>query len=160
MTEAIRDYLLSIVAVSLLGAVLMALVPKGAVQKTLRFFCGLLLILVTIGPVVQIDFDILSQSMADLEKESGQNTYEMEIENENLVASLIKEKTEAYILDKALQRNMTVEVVAEVQTKGDVPYPCAVSITGAFSKQEQNVISKDIEGNLGIGIDDQEWIYK
>ena len=49
MTEAVREYLLSVVAVALLSGVVLALTPKGAVHRTLTFLSGLAMILTAWG---------------------------------------------------------------------------------------------------------------
>ena len=64
MSDAVRQYLLSVVAMAMLAGVLLALVPKGAVHRSLSFLSGLAMILVALGPLARVDVDALAQAMS------------------------------------------------------------------------------------------------
>ena len=71
------------------------------------------------------------------------------------MADIIKEETEAYILDKAadLHANLRVEV-----TVGEDNLPAAVTISGEASPYARRQIQAMIANDLGISKENQKWI--
>lgn len=71
------------------------------------------------------------------------------------MADIIKEETEAYILDKAadLHANLRVEV-----TIGEDNLPAAVTISGEASPYARRQIQAMIANDLGISKENQKWI--
>lgn len=157
MTEALRTYLLSVVAACLLSASLMALVPKGAVHRTLSFLCGLIVILAAIGPVAKINFSRMSQELSRVQIESDEASSGIEIDNRDLISAIIKEKAEAYILDKAKGLGFHPTVQVEMEDGEDYPYPAGVSLKGACTEQQKMELSEIIEQDLAIPKASQEW---
>lgn len=153
MTTFLREYLLSIVAVSLFSTVLLALVPSSAIHRTLKFVCGLLLLLVTIAPVVQLDLSQWQVEAVELP------TAQVTSSQGELVAALIKSEAEAYIWDKANQLDCQVEVEVEMGQTDTYAYPEKVVISGKFTEVDRDILSVDFENNLGIPIEKQEWNY-
>lgn len=151
MTTFFRDYLLSIVAVSLFSTLLLALVPAGAIHRTLKFLCGLLLMLVTISPVVQLEIGEWQIPEAEVA------TLDVDFDQQELLAQLIKEEAEAYIWDKAAALGYDLDVEVEMGETTDYAYPENVVITGEIDPDDRDILSKDLELNLGIPIQKQEW---
>ena len=71
------------------------------------------------------------------------------------MADIIKEETEAYILDKAadLHENLRVEVAV-----GEDNLPAAVTISGGASPYARRQIQAMIANDLGISKENQKWI--
>ena len=71
------------------------------------------------------------------------------------MADIIKEETEAYILDKAadLHVNLHVEV-----TVGEDNLPTAVTLSGEASPYARRQIQAIIANDLGIAKENQKWI--
>ena len=71
------------------------------------------------------------------------------------MADIIKEETEAYILDKAadLHANLHVEV-----TVGEDNLPTAVTLSGEASPYARRQIQAIIANDLGIAKENQKWI--
>ena len=71
------------------------------------------------------------------------------------MADIIKEETEAYILDKAadLHANLRVEVAV-----GEDNLPAAVTISGEASPYARRQIQAMIANDLGISKENQKWI--
>ncbi len=151
MTTFLRNYLLSIVAVSLLSSVLLAVVPKNSIHRTLQFLCGLLLLLVTISPVVQLDLEDFSLMEITLPE-----PVELPDQRE-LMSSIIKEEAEAYIWNKANDLGYTIQADVAVTTTDDYAYPSGVTITGSLPTYAKDQLSQDIAQNLAIPKNQQEW---
>ena len=71
------------------------------------------------------------------------------------MADIIKEETEAYILDKAadLHANLRVEVAV-----GEDNLPAAFTISGEASPYARRQIQAMIANDLGISKENQKWI--
>lgn len=67
MTQALRSYLLAIVAVSLLTAILLGLLPKGGVRRAAGLTCAMALAVVVLRPVAALDGESLARAIARLE---------------------------------------------------------------------------------------------
>ena len=158
MTEAVREYLLSVVAVALLSGVVLALTPKGAVHRTLTFLCGLAMILTALGPVAKLDFDTLAQSMARTRIQAEEAAEGVTVDSTELIAEIIKEESETYIWDKAAALGMTVtDVTVEVSTDGTYPYPYSAAITVDGTEEQWQQLQQALEEELAIPAERQEW---
>ena len=157
MSEALRGYLLAVVAAAMLTALVLALVPDGPVRRVCRLACGLVLILVTLSPLGTLDVTALSRALSRLSIEADAAQSGVEVRSRAIIAELIKQKTEAYILDKAagLGLNLTADVT--VDDTGAYPYPAAVAVTGSVDAASRRALSADIEQNLAIPEEKQEW---
>ena len=158
MTEAVREYLLSVVAVALLSGVVLALTPKGAVHRTLTFLSGLAMILTALGPVARLDFDTLAQSMARTRIEAEEAAEGVTVDSTELIAELIKEESETYIWDKAVALEIELtEVTVEVRTDGSYPYPYSAVLTADCTEEQRQQFTKVLEEELAIPAERQEW---
>ena len=158
MTGVLRNYLLSIVAVALLSGILLSLTPTGPVRRTLRFICGLVLLLAALGPVAKLDMERLAGSLSELRLRAEERVEEAEDGSMELMTALIKEKTEAYIWDKAASLGMTpVRVEAEIGTEGGYPCPRSVAITASCTAAQRRRLTELIERELAVPSSEQEW---
>ena len=158
MTAAVREYLLSVVAVALLSGVVLALTPKGAVHRTLTFLSGLAMILTALGPVARLDFDALAQSMARTRIEAEEAAEGVTVDSVELIAELIKEESETYIWDKAAALGVTLtEVSVEVRTDGSYPYPYRAVLTARGTEDQRQRLQQALEEELAIPAERQEW---
>ncbi len=158
MTEAVRDYLLSVVAVALLSGVVLALTPKGAVHRTLTFLCGLAMILAALGPIARLDFDALAQSMARARIQAREAAEGVQVDNRELIADIIKEEAEAYIWDKAEGLGCTpMEVTVEVSMEGEYPYPYRATLRILCTASQEQALRRALEQELAIPAERQEW---
>lgn len=158
MTESVRGYLLSVVAVALLSGIVLALAPKGAVHRTLTFLCGLSIILASLGPLAGLDFDTMAQALARTRVEAEAAAEGVTVDNEELIADIIKEETEAYIWDKAAGLGLTLSrVEVEVETGDAYPYPYGVTIAGSCTEAQKAAMTRLLEQELAIPSARQEW---
>ena len=153
--EALRQYVISVVAAAMLCGIVTRLFPQGNAKQVGKLICGLFLAYTVLSPISRVDFsrlpDFSLQCMEDGEEAAAMG--------ENLardsMADIIKEESEAYILDKAadLHANLTVEV-----TIGEGSLPAAVTISGEASPYARRQLQAMIESDLGISKENQKWI--
>jgi len=155
--ETVRGYLLSITITALCCGVLTSFLgKKGICASTVKFLCGVVMILAVVGPILNVRLDNLADYFnfsvldASVEAEYGQ-----EVAKDKYI-KIIKDRTAAYILDKA--KTMGAELTVEVTLSDAAPLvPCAVKLSGNISPYTKKVLSNMIAQDLGIDTEAQVW---
>lgn len=148
--EQIRSYFIGIAAIAMAIVMIRLMLHDGVVKKTVTFVSGILLALVVLAPIVNIELDSFAKYLSKLEIEADIRSSGIEIENKALIARIIQEKTEAYILDKAASLDAEVIVSVDIETGDSYPYPYAVTISGGITEVQKSALSGYIESELGI----------
>ena len=141
--SAVREYLLSLVAVSLLTVLSRSLIPEGGVRRIASVVCGLLLTICALSPLLQMEKETLRTGV--------------EVKNRELVSQIIKQTTQTYILDKAASMGLSVQAEVEMNDEGAYPYPYRVTLTGVCTEAQRRQLTRSIEENLGIPAERQAW---
>lgn len=157
MTAAVRSYLLSIAAVGLLLSLVQAILPKGAAKKTAMMAGSLLLILTVLSPLARLDYDSIARSISRIQMDTETMRTGIEVGNRALMAEIIKQNCEAYILDKAEEMGLPLTVEITVSGGTDYPYPTAVTLHGAATAAQKQILAQFIAENLGIPEAEQVW---
>ena len=152
-----NNYLFSVAAVCLLGALLAALIPEGGARRTVRFGCGILTALVALSPLVELDYDDIAKQLAQLRLDTEAARTGVEVQNRELQARIISEQAAAYIWDKADEMGVALEVEVETQDRGSGPYPWRVTLTGTCGGEKRTALTQYIEENLAIPEARQVW---
>ena len=156
--DSIRSYILSVIASSIICACVQMLIDKKHPSAALvRTLCGIYMAFILIVPLQKIDFSIYDNYFSGF-MDSATNAVAIgeDIASQEQ-AKIIKEQSQAYILDKAvsLGANVTVEVTLSGETP---PIPSGITIKGAVSPYVRNVLMNYIEEQLGIPKEAQKWI--
>ena len=152
MMEHIRQWLCSVVAVSLLVSVVQSLVPKGSLGRVSSFLSGLVLLAVLLGPLPELD--LAGLELGNLQEETREIRQKMEAEEETALKAGIAERTEAYISDKAAALGGTVRARVETRTGADgVPLPWSAELEGAYTEE----LAQWMETELDIPRERQVW---
>lgn len=154
MIAAVREWLTSVVAVTLLLTVAQTLIPEGSIRKIAGFTGGLALLAALLQPVLrtdlsrlQLNFDVYSAAIEERKAELGRA-------GETELAEVIASRTEAYILDKAALLGLPVAVRVETAAgENGILLPAAADITGPWSAE----LADYIERELGIPRERQVW---
>jgi len=72
------------------------------------------------------------------------------VENKEIMAAIIGEKTETYILDKAAALGADVAVTVTVVQGSDYPYPWSAEISGVLTEGQKASLSAMMEASLAI----------
>ena len=155
--NSIKNYLLHVASAGFLLSLALAVVPKGRVQQVARFVGGLVLILTVITPIMKLDTDDLARSISRFHMTIQQDRTGVEIDNRNILAQLIKEQCQAYILDKAEALGFAVSAEITLSEEGDYPYPVSVILQTEASQKERDHLENIIVQDLGIPPERQEW---
>lgn len=153
----IRKYLLSVAAASLLTSLLPALLPKGKIQKVESFIGSLVLILTILSPVVKLNASSIRKAMESYQIDLQDTQRGIEKKSRGVLEELISQRCEEYIWDKAAQMGLQLEIEITVGGNPDIPVPVSASMVGVCSQEDQAVLSKILEEELGIPRNKQEW---
>lgn len=155
--ESLRAYLIGLVAAAILtGIVTQLMGDKGTQGAMIKLISGLFLVFTVIAPIANIDLSGLRDFSADF-SEAGEEAALIgeDITRESL-AAVIKQRSEAYILDKAA--GLDVELEVDVTVSDDkMPVPSAVLIRGKVSPYAKARLQSIIVQNLGIDKEKQIW---
>lgn len=156
--ENIRQYLLAVTAAAMVCAVINTLTgPKGTVKALLKLLTGLFLALSVLSPWLDLGQLNLSNFADVLQSEAGDAVSLGETMALDSVGGIIKERTAAYILDKAESMDLDIEVEVTLDSSNP-PRPCAVKINGSVSPYAKEILKQYIEDNLDIAKENQSWV--
>ena len=155
--EGIREYLISVTAATLFCGILRSLAgEKGSSAGLLRLICGIFLALTVIKPLKELDLKDISILPTNLLTEAQSVSAEGIDDTREATSRLIKERCEAYILDKARELNANIYVDIGLSREGE-PIPVSSAITGNLSPYAKNQLSRILKTDLGIPEEDQRW---
>ncbi len=154
----VKQYLLSVVAAAIVCAIVKALMNgKSTPAVTVKFLASLLMAITVIAPIMQFETGNIReyfqsfQLSADAAVREGVTYYTAE------TAAIIKETSQAYILDKAQSLGATIDV--EIMLSDETPQiPCAVEIRGNVSPYAKKRLMQYISEEFGIAEENQVWI--
>ena len=151
---ALREWLTSLVAVSMLLAVAQTLIPEGSIRKIASFTGGLILLAALLQPVLGADLSRLDLHLEDYEQAIESRQEELAAAGETELAAIIEDRTAAYISDKADALGLTVRVQVRTKSGDDgVPVPWQAELWG----QRSPALAAYMEEELGIPGERQVW---
>lgn len=153
MMEAVREWILSVVVISMLVTLAQTIVPKGVFANVSHFIGGLLLLVTLLAPLSQVEGWDLPQGLESYQAQIQTQQALLSQSQQQQLEQGIEDLTQAYILDKAESLAITcqVEVVTAVDDSG-TPLPVVV----VFDIPYQADLSLYVE-SLGIGQEGQTW---
>ncbi len=158
--NSIHKYLISIICASVICTIVNSFSGKKTANGAIiRLISGLYMAITLISPLVNIRLSDYSDYFDQFSMESSSAVSDGESAAVEEMYSIIKSKTEAYILDKAGSLDAVLDVEVTVN-EDDPPVPCGVTITGSISPYSKEVLSRLIANDLGITKEDQNWIYQ
>ena len=151
-------YLIRLTAAAILGAVVQRLAPKGGAGRAARLGAGLLVLITAFGPVAELDTLAAAENLARSAYSDPLTTEELSKAGNTLLSSLISQQAEAYILDKAREAGLELQVQVETQDQEGYPVPWRVTLEGSVSAKDQEALAAVIARDLGIPEERQEWL--
>lgn len=147
---AVRSWLLTVIAASLICALADALMPKGAVKRVGRLVCGLVLASAILSPLAGLDVESgqswLERHLASVEFQRA----ELEEEVNGQMKVIIEQEYAAYIVDKAAQLGAACSARTECRRDGGLYLPQRVEVTGAVPPPLQSELVQIIVRDLGV----------
>lgn len=154
MMETVREWVISVVTVTVLLSAAETLLPEGTLRKIGSFTGGLLLLFTVLQPLPGVDFGGIGEAWEAAEAAVEEQRQMLAEEEKTELAAGIEARTAAYISEQAAQ--MGVAITASVETKVDgngIPVPWEATLEGENSP----VLAERIERELGIPQERQVW---
>ena len=158
--DRLCEYVIRLSATALLCAVVMRFARgSSAVKMMIKLLCGIVLAYSIIQPVRELklsDFgDVAMEFRQDADRavQWGKNT------SAEAWAESILQGTEAYILEKAKDLNLDLNVEVEL-SNDEFPVPVAVSLAGNVAPYAKSVLADSISRDLNIPKENQKWISR
>lgn len=151
-----RQWMIGIFAAALLSAVALAITPKN--KKAVALAGGLIMILAAVKPLAELAYQDIAMQISRYQIKADELRTGIDVGNAEIMALIIQEQTEAYILDKAAELDLEIEVeVTTLQASDGWPYPAKTRISGQLSESDIQRLSRIISDELAIEPDRQEW---
>lgn len=155
MMAAVREWLVSLVAVSLFLSLAQSIIPEGTLRKISSFTGGLLLLAALLQPLTGAERWEVELDVSAYEKAIAAQRLELEKTGAAQLAQEVARAAAQTVETKAAAMGHAVSV--EVETKTDesgTPLPDAASIRGAYDE----TLSAWIAEELAIPSERQTWL--
>ena len=154
----IREYLLRLTATAILAAVIRQVAPSGGAGRVTRMCAGILIILAAFSPLGKPDLLEAAQHLAQTGMSDPLSAEEFDQKTNLLLADLISQEAETYILDKAYAMNLDLEVEVKTSLREEgYPMPWQATLRGDPLDWQRLELSRSIEEDLGIPKERQTW---
>jgi hypothetical protein len=155
--EPIRAYVLRVIVCCFVCAVACKLVDKSKTnQRLVQLISGMVILLTMVSPEVSIN-NIINFRTFDERLDHAQSYVSDGIARyKKELASRIVSQSEAYILEKAAQMDVSIEVDI-ILSDDDIPAPVAARIKGNVSPFAKSKLMDMMEKDLGISKERQQW---
>lgn len=153
-----KEYIFSIISAAIISAIVGCFVSgKTSAGKMIRLLTGTLMAITVITPLTQVSFKNISEFWNDTALDAESYVSQGEDAATQEINAIIKDRFEAYILDKATR--MGLEIAVEVDFDDSTnSIPSQITISGALSPYAKGVLSEYITDHLGIPKECQNWI--
>lgn len=153
-----KQWLLGIVLTAFAGGLARQLAPRGREQAMVRLVSGLLLALALLAPLAELTGAAWEGEALEAAA-FRQRTREQEAlyrkNQQEVLAAIIAEKTEAYIWDKANRLGLACEVrVTTAAGESGIPLPDTVTIRGPYSA----ALALCVEEEVGVPAEKTIWL--
>ncbi len=135
----------------LVGAMICGIIRSLCDRKLVGLLCGIYLTALVLMPGRELRLEL-----PDLDSFGADARASVEAgaaQAQNAEDAIIKQRCEAYILDEAAARSLSLSV--EVMVEAGVP--AAVRLEGSCSAGDREALARFISRNLGIGKEAQIW---
>lgn len=150
--------MLGIIAAALVCALVTRLVKdKGPAGASVKLITGLFMVFTVVSPLTGLSLSGIDIWTGEFTDTAALIASEGERYSAEAVAAVIKTRTEAYILDKALALELQLQVEV-VLSEDDIPVPAMVRISGKASPYARAMLQQIIEEDLQIDKENQIWI--
>ena len=141
----------------MLGIVQTIAGKKGTHAALLQLIGGLFLTFTVIAPIADVELEEILDDPWDFAVQGSAIAEEGQQYAQDQLHGIIKNRCEAYILDKALalQAQLQVEVML---SQDEIPVPASVRLQGSISPYARNALQQWLQDDIGIPKERQIWI--
>ena len=155
MNNEIRQYLLTIICATCTCAVVLRFFDSNTRFKPIiTFICGLFMLITVISPLRNFQIGDIAGISTDFQLEA-ESIVDIGIQEANISKNkIICESVETYILDKANQLGVNLEIHISINGDGT---PVGVNIAGQVSPYTRSRLQQIISDDIGIPPEAQIW---
>ena len=156
--KALSAYILSVTAAAILLGILQSLTDKKtSISALIRLIGGVFLAFTVIAPITDIEFDLLFDIPLSFTQDGTSITIQGYNESQQQLRNSIKQQCEAYILDKTMSYQTSLEIDV-VLNDADLPVPVSAQLRGDISPYAKKALQSMLANDIGISEENQIWI--
>lgn len=151
----IKGYIISIISVSIVCSIVSQIIPRSRkMAGIIKVVCGLLMGITVLSPAINLNLPDYKTHIRSVYETANQISKEAIHTTREDIAGIIKEETEAYILNKASSLDMDVAV--EVNLNEEL-LPESVVVVGVVAPYDKEVLENYIQQTLDVPEEQQLW---
>lgn len=155
--QSLRQYVIGIIAAAIAVAMMEKLTENAQTRKMIKLVSGLFLSVVLLSPLRNISISSYTAYFDTVQRDAQDTVTRGEgIYRDNL-NTIITERCESYILDKAYQLGAEINVHIQCDTS-DIPIPVYAEISGNVSPYVRKTLQNMIADDIGIPEEKQLWV--
>ena len=155
--SAIGQYILTVVSAAILVSVVTTLIgSKSSTAPYIKLVGSLFIAFTVFSPLLGIRTDGIVGYFSSVDGSADRIIVETQATVHSQKVSIIKAKTEAYILEKAESLGLDISVEIGFDDADSI-VPANVRICGPVSPYTKDQLSKVISSDLGIPEEQQKW---
>ena len=152
----IRQYILSVIVGGIVCGIIHHITERITTsQFEIRLLANTVMLIILIAPITEIKIPDLAEYSSSFAVDAEQYISEGKAAADQATSKIIKEQTQAYILDKAESLNAAVSV--EVLLDDKQLKPKIVTITESVSPYTKQQLEYFIKSELGISGENLQW---
>ncbi len=152
--EQLGQYGMCLISGAMICGIAASFFPEGRGKTLICMLCGLCLTILALSPAAGFDWDVLSQRKLPYGEAGAQAAALGEKMAREAAGAIIKEQTQAYILDKAAALNASVTADVSVDRNNT---PWEVTFSGEISPYAKSRLEAIVHSRLGIPKERQIW---
>ena len=153
--DTIRQYILSVLSAAIIASLLVRFTNKQeAVGRIIKLIASVFLSIAVVAPIIKMQILDISEYVGDLEADGKNIISDAKVQVENETVSIILEKVQAYIEDKAATYGAEITATVGI-TEPDSLRPDTIEIEGNVSPYVKEILQDVIADDLGIQEDNQ-----
>lgn len=151
------QYFLSVICATVISSIAISLSSKkGTYASIVKLLSGIFLSLTIIRPLAAVKLQNWESYFYEFNQSAAAIAEDGEASAKTEMATIITEKTQAYILDKASDLGLNLEI--EVTLNDEMPpVPVSVVVKGNTSPYAKKTMQQYITDNIGIPEEQQVW---
>lgn len=155
--DYIRQYLLSVICASILVSIITAFLGEKSHQSGIfKLITGVFIIFTVISPVVNVQIQEFQDYFKGISENAQRTVQQGELMSQKSTQSIIKDKLEAYILDKASSLNLDLDISITLKDEA-VATPEEIIISGNASPYGKKMLQTFLVNEIGIPEEKQLW---
>jgi len=155
--ESIRQYVLSIISMAIICSIAQQLFVDVHHRGIMKIITGLMVTLTILCPLLRTDGIRLDNYFGAISSEGAWAVEEGKNAAEHAIADIIRDRTSAYICDRASAFGASIAVDVEL-TGASPPIPSRIIVKGDASPYVKKQLAEYIHNEFGISEEDQLWI--